>query len=190
MGDLLKFGPVSTTADPYVTGKDSVHNTGKAIVSISSEHEPQSNTYESISTKDLYPLSDDLNPVLARALLLLDEGKQYINEAINKFAEVDLLSSDDALQKFQVLLPELFCCRVLGDGFGAIVNSVYHALRNLDGVPLKPDQFQVILYIINRISTEPFIEFKEAVDEIMFLENVGLVVDPSHFKFAADMLIE
>jgi hypothetical protein len=43
---------------------------------------------------------------------------------------------------------------------------------------------------MNRISTEPFIEFEEAVAEIMLLEDVGLITEPEHFKFVADFLIE
>lgn len=58
---------------------------------------------ETIPTKDLYPLSNELNQPLSSAFQLLDEGIQYISEAISFFIENDMFSSDDEVQKLQVL---------------------------------------------------------------------------------------
>ena len=100
----------------------------------------------------------------------------------------DLISSDDSIQRFQALLPELFCCRGLGDGFGAVINSIFHAIGNMDDTPMNESQLRAILNILRRIYTEPFIEYDEAVEEIMHLETVGFEVSPPYFKFVADLL--
>lgn len=142
-----------------------------------------------ISPRELYPLHAD-HVLLSTALLLLDEGANYLNDSIRMFDDGDMLGSDDALQGFQALLPELFCCRDLGDGFGAIVNSVFHSLKNLDGVPLNKKQLQTVRQIVRRIATEPFISLDEALEEIGLLQDAGLEVEPPYFKFAAELLSE
>lgn len=143
-----------------------------------------------IPIRELYPLANELKPALGTALHLLEEGLTHINVATNMLIEGDLVSSDDAIQRFQALLPELFCCRTLGDGFGAIVNAIFQSLKNLEGIPANIEQLGVIRNITNRILTEPFISFEEAVDEIILFETVGLISESSHFKYAADLLVE
>jgi hypothetical protein len=147
-------------------------------------------TMPSMPLSELYPLTHELKPELGTALSLLEEGIKDIDVAINMIIENELISSDDAIQRFQALIPELFCCRNLGDGFGAIVSSIFNALRNLEGIPANLEQLKVIKNITTRILTEPFIAFDEAVDEIMLFEAVGLISEPSHFEYAADLLIE
>lgn len=180
MDDFVNSGTDATASHGLFIGKPEVRTSADDV--------PASHGH--IPTKDLYPLSSELKPALATAFRLLEEGTQNIKVAIDMLAEGDLLSSDDALQRFQALLPELFCCRDLGEGFGAIINAVFHSLRNLQGSPANNEQLQAVRNIISRILTEPFIEFDEAITEIISLENVGLVVEPEHFKFAADLLIE
>jgi hypothetical protein len=142
-----------------------------------------------IETRDLYPLHSE-NPILSTALQLLDEGVKYLEESIKMIDQNDLLASDDALQRFQAMLPELFCCRDLGDGFGAIVNSIFHSLVNLRAAPLNRNQLNAIRKVVGRIYSEPYISFEEATDEILLLEDIGFQVEPSYFKYAADMLNE
>lgn len=187
-GDLIPFRSPSITSAPDATARDSTADTSGFSVRISPSEGPKSDS--AVSTRDLYPLRAELNPQLSTALQLLDEGIEHLNSAVAMFAEDDVLSSDDALQRFQALLPELFCCRDLGDGFGAIVSAIYHVLKNLEGNPLNPNQLQAIRNIVRRLSTEPFIGFDEATDEIMSLDDAGLRVEPSHFRFLADLLSE
>lgn len=142
-----------------------------------------------IDPKDLYPLHSE-HPILSTALQLLDEGVKNLEESIKMIDQDDLLASDDALQRFQAMLPELFCCRDLGDGFGAIVNSLFHSLTNLRGAPLNRNQLNAIRKVTGRICSEPYISFEEATDEILLLEDIGFQVEPSYFKYAADMLNE
>lgn len=141
-----------------------------------------------ISTEELYPLSSEIRPELARAFELINEGVAYLSNAITMLDEGDLLSSDDYINRLQALLPEIFCCRSIGDGFGEIINAVFHSIANKQGAPLNNTELQAIKNILKRISTEPFISTEDAVDEIIKIEEVGFEVEPSHFKFLADML--
>lgn len=167
----------NTPIDPSLFGHTSVadnYNTG----------------YSRISLFDLYPLSDELRPELSIAFNLLKEGTQHLSYAIEMQATGDIISSDDAVHRLQALLPELFCCRSISDGFGSIINAVYHSITNMNGNPLNMRQLSAIIGVINRVSTEPFLEFNEAVDEVMTLEDVGFEVEPSYYAYAADMLDE
>jgi hypothetical protein len=187
----------SETADAIISAAISATASASAIASaIASATMATSATIDNFITKpriplsELYPLTHELKPELGAAISLLEEGINHIDVAINMIIENDIISSDDAIQRFQALLPELFCCRNLGDGFGAIVTSIFNSLTNLEGVPANLEQLEVIRKITARILTEPFIVFDEAVDEIMLFEKVGLISESSHFEFIADLLIE
>jgi len=188
MGDVIKLKPNVIENNDF-TASDSIDDINRTGMKISSKKVPS--FQQRISTNDLYPLSAELNHVLSRALNLLQEGVRHLDDALSALLEDDdAISSDDALQRFQALLPELFCCRDLGDGFGVIVSSTYHALRNLFGTPLNENQLRTVRSIVQRLYTEPYIAFDEAVDEINSLEEVGLEVTPSYFKYVADFLNE
>jgi len=143
-----------------------------------------------IDTKELYPLSHEFRPELATAFSLLTEGLTIINDAINAQKEDDLIYSDDSVHRLQALLPELFCCRSIGDGFGAIINAIYHSITNMNGVALSLVQLESIRKAMRRISTEPFLEFNDALDEIIRLQDVGFELEPPYFKYVADLLDE
>lgn len=141
-----------------------------------------------ITIFELYPLSNELRPELPVAFTLLKEGLQYVSDAIDMQNKGDIISSDDAIHRLQALLPELFCCRSLSDGFGSIISAVYHSISKMNGIPLNTSQLSAVKRVLNRISTEPFLEFSEAVDEIMTLEDAGFEVEPPYYDYAADML--
>jgi hypothetical protein len=150
----------------------------------------QSSVSNQIETKTLYPVSQELRPELTTAFRLIEEGLALVALAIKEEREGDMISSDDAINRLQALLPELFCCRSISDGFGAIINAVYHSIQNMQGTPLNADQLHALRKILNRVNTEPFLTYEEAVDEIITLEKVGFEVEPSYFKYAADVLDE
>lgn len=180
---ISAFIPTSTTATATRTATATATATVTAIID-------DSITKKNIDIRELYPLTDELNPALGRALSLLEEGIKCIDDAINMIIEKDLISSDDLIQRFQALIPELFCCRSLGDGFGVILVSLHNSLKNLQGVPASLEQLNVIKKVTSRIFTEPFIVIDEAVDEIILFEKVGLIPESSNFKYAADLLID
>ncbi|MEN6373833.1 MAG: hypothetical protein ABFD75_03490 [Smithella sp.] len=184
INDYISYPTDSTGGDVLKEIEKSGFRSTTPIMASSSADEP------SIPIRELYPLASEIKPELSTALHLLEEGIEDINISIKMLMENDLISSDDAIQRFQALLPELFCCRNLGDGFGAIVNAIFHSLKNLNGIPASLEQLKVIQKITNRILTEPFISFEEAVDEIILFDTVELISESDHFKYVADLLIE
>jgi len=184
MAEILQFKPTITSAsyDTSLKDENSIHE--PSISTASETNTPQGY----ISSEDLYPVREQFNPMLIRADQLLGESIDLLNETIEMLINDDLISSDDALQRFQALLPELFCCRELGDGFGAIINSIFHAIGNMEDTPMNDTQLRAILRILRRINTEPFIEYDEAMEELMSLETIGFEVLPPHLKFVADLL--
>ena len=90
----------------------------------------------------------------------------------------------------QGLLPELFCCRSLGDGFGIVVNGLMCAFQNLAGIPLRRDQAEKVRQTLIKLRSEPFLRADDAVQTIDVLEEVGLVLEPAEFNYLADILDE
>ena len=185
MGELVQLRP-TVTSDSYSTGVRAENDIHKPSVTTTSSGSESSQGY--ISNDDLYPVREQYNPALATAGQLLDEGISLVSESIKMLIDGDMISSDDSIQRFQALLPELFCCRGLGDGFGAVINSIYHSIGNMNGNPMNEPQLSAIRNILKRIHTEPFIEYDEAIEEILHLETVGFEVSPPHFKYVADLL--
>ncbi len=90
----------------------------------------------------------------------------------------------------QAVLPELFCCRSIGDGFAAIINAVFHGLKNSKSDAVSEKQIQQIRLVLQRIRIEPFIDFQRATEQILKLEDVGFTVEPEEFPALADLLDE
>ena len=115
---------------------------------------------------------------LSTALELLAEAIAKINEAIEHQRSSARIQADDAMQQVQVLLPELFFCRSLGDGFGTIVNSLFHGLHNLDGKPLTEPQILATRTALMAIRNEPFIGFDDAIKHVASLKLLSLKIMP------------
>lgn len=136
------------------------------------------------------PSIDDLfsqlaGSTLSSALLLLDEALARSQKALDVI-DSDPVSADDEMQQLQAILPELFCCRTIGDGFGALINSIQYALVNQKGLPLSKSQISSLLGGIRKLRGAPFIGFEDAVNLAITFENAGLVIDPPALSDLAD----
>ena len=136
------------------------------------------------------PLVDDLfsqlrGSTLSSALHLLNEALAHSQRAFGAI-DSDPVSADDEMQQLQAILPELFCCRSIGDGFGALVNSIQYALVNREGFPLTKSQISLLLGAIRKLREAPFISFGDAVNLAMTFEDAELVIDPPALSHLAD----
>lgn len=198
MGSILPFESPSATDSYSPSVSDSVDGTRidsnslghQAIHDIETVADIFRISGKKIDISELYPLSSELRPELSTAFALLDEGLQHVSTAIEMQIISDMISSDDAINRLQALLPELFCCRSLSDSFGSIISAVYQSITNMHGNPLNAKQLSAVKAVLKRARSEPFLEFNEAVDEIMALEDAGFEVEPSYYAYAADMLDE
>jgi len=89
-----------------------------------------------MAIEKLYPFQDQLSPQFATAITLLNTAENNAQEALESFRNGDIIGSDNAIMQLHALLPELFCCRDIGEGFGALINAIYYALANRKGEPL------------------------------------------------------
>lgn len=192
-----------TSLDKYRNSTTTEHTYAKAVVGgddviISISASGDKSDYDLVRTESLnpvrieslYPASNDLRPELAKAFELLTEGISILDKSILSFEENDLISSDDYTNRCRALLPELFCCRSLSEGFASIINAAFHSIANMQGLPLDKLQLTAMRNILKRLYSEPFIGIDEAIDEIITLEEVNLDVEPNHFKYLADLLDE
>lgn len=130
------------------------------------------------------------SPMLRAATRLLAEGVSLAEDAVAASDADDFVTAQDIILRLKALMPELFCCRSLGDGYGAIINAVMYGLENLGTEPASDEQMRLIRWILQQVKTHPFLSHNVAVDLIMALEDGGLVVEPEEFQHLNDMIDE
>jgi len=134
----------------------------------------------------LYP---DASPELGSARRLLSEALERLNDAHEALRSDNLIGAHNEQMRLQALLPELFCCRTLGDGFGVSVSGLFHALENIDG-PISETQLTVIRRLVLRLNDEPFLSFEKASDLLSDLEAQSLDIDPPVIEQVARLFDE
>lgn len=141
---------------------------------IVSEAGPSGSQSLRLSQAELYPARHAFSPEHITALRLLALAVGRSKRALDAIAADNALVADTEIQKLQVLLPELFCCRVLGDGFGTIINSFMSAFEALAGDTPDVGQIRAINRVLQLLKEKPFLSADEADDQVEVLESVGL----------------
>ena len=111
-------------------------------------------------------------------MVLLREALNWLDRALDDMQSGDPIHADDAMQHVHAMLPELFCCRALGDGFGAVVSALLGTFDHLRGLPMKLQQIRAVRCAVETIRSNPRISFETAMEQIDQLERSGLNVDP------------
>ena len=112
-------------------------SSGTPVISVGPIDPRSDQPAEASTATELYPEIREGTSTLGRALSLLTEADSILNEAERSTGEHEEMAADDAVQRFHALLPELFCCRSLGDGFATVVLSLFHGISNLKGLPAQ-----------------------------------------------------
>ncbi len=141
-----------------------------------------------ITTEALYPAPEAGSAELARALSLLSVALRYMRDAATLLREGDRIGADLQTQRCQGLLPQLFACRGLGEGFAAVANASLSAWENLDGLPLQPQQIAAITLVLADLKERPFMSFAVAMTHMTALEDVGLTLEPPGYGIVSDWL--
>ncbi len=128
----------------------------------------------------------ELSPRLFSAIHLIDNAVKRIDDALSAFLSDDVVAADDETNHLHMLLNELFCCRDLGDGLGAIVNAMAIALESQAGVPLDEIRIRAFRLALGRLRAEPYLDFDSALAVIDRLEAAGLRVEPASLDKVAD----
>jgi hypothetical protein len=126
----------------------------------------------------LYPVPEGAKPQVVEALTVLASAISLLEDARQAIAQGKPIPADDSMQHFQMLLPQLFKYRGLGDGYGLIINSIHFAIANQEGRPISSDQMTTIWRVLKELRVRPFLTFDKALDYVADLENSNLQVDP------------
>jgi len=126
-----------------------------------------------IDMADLYP-DPTVSAGLRSAISQLEKTDRLLLEALARLGEDEVIAADDAVQRAQDKLAELFCFRWLGDGFGQIIGALNISLSNQEGMPLTAEQIGALRARIRRLQDEPFMSDDLAASEVQQLDAAGL----------------
>jgi hypothetical protein len=146
--------------------------TASSIVHGSVVHAP-------IEIDKLYPAEGGLASDLISALGLLADAIGMLEKARAALRGKEAVTADRYAQRFQMLLPDLFKHRKVGDGYGVIVNSLHFALVNQRGKPLSFDQLTTIWRVIRELRNAPFVRLEPALRFVQELEDCHLQIYPA-----------
>lgn len=140
------------------------------------------------SVEALYPAPETSRSPFIVALRLLGDAAGHATVAMHLADDGDLLAADDAVQQVQALLPELFCLRSIGDGYGAVVNALIIIFDNQAGRPLAMEQLRAVRAALHTLRSRPRLSIDAAVDAVLDLEKAGLDVNPRQHGAISDLL--
>jgi hypothetical protein len=123
-----------------------------------------------LNQNDLYPARQAFSREHITALRLLKLAIGRCQRAIDAHAE-DPMAADSEMQKVQMLLPELFCCRALGDGFGTVVNALICVFQNADGNAFDRTQIEILTTVFQELRDKPFLGVTSADDTVDLLDS-------------------
>jgi len=132
-----------------------------------------------IEIDHLYPAADAARSDVLRALQLLADAISVLDQGRAAARNNDPIAADRFVLRFQLMLPGLFTCRKLGDGFAVIVNSLHFAFINQHGNPLTLDQLTTVWRIVRELRTRPFLSFDQALEYVTEIESHQLHIDPT-----------
>jgi hypothetical protein len=131
-----------------------------------------------IEIDKLYPATRDSKSQLVTAIGLLADAIELLSKARIAAQKSHSVEADRFTQRFEAILPDLFRCRRVGDGYGVIINSLHFAAINKNGEPFSLDELTTVWRILKELRNSPFVEFEQALDYVEEFENCGLRVDP------------
>jgi len=138
----------------------------------------QAEPSQPIPIDHLYPATEGARPELLKGLKLLADAIGSLENARSQQRSGDDKVADRWIMKFQMILPDLFACRKIGDGYALIINSLHFAMINQKGKPLTLDQMTTIWRVLKEIREKPFLTFDQALAYVTEIEKAYLAVDP------------
>lgn len=143
-----------------------------------------------ISSSDLYSDAEVASFEVTQAMSLLREGAQCLDDAENALYIGAVLESDMAVERFFALLPELFCCRGIGDGYAAVVQAMHYSLYNNKGMPIDLARIRALKGCVRSLLSGVFVAFDRALNFIHSLESAGFNVEPDILEVVSEILTD
>lgn len=175
------------------TTETSDERASSSMSRLSKEHVHQIEGSESgrmrITSEELYPEREIIAREVSKALHLLREADKFLADGERALINEELLESDVSVERFFSLIPELSCCRTIGDGFGAVVQAMYYSLYNNQGMPLNAKQIDALRKAVLALLRSLYPSFENALDIVDSLASVGFNVEPDILGSVSEMLI-
>lgn len=173
--------------------------TGRAVSGASTgaaatQREIEPNSQErSLTFAELYPEVNATSPLLSKMHELVSEALAHAvgaHEAVT--VRGDLLAADEELARIAAILPELFCLRSIGDGFGMVVSALHCSLVTPIESALTADSMTDKAWVVRKtletLSKQPFISVDQALDNIERMTDIGLVTVPEGLGALGDLI--
>lgn len=138
----------------------------------------------------IYPAPHNGSPEFTATARLLRLAVECTDVAVAADAVGDAVAADYELSKLRGLLPELFCCRSLGDGYGAVIVALTTVLQEHKTRPLSTEQIRAIKALLKALRERPLMRIQTALDEIEKLERAGLNTTPKVVEALGQILGE
>ena len=130
-----------------------------------------------VAVRDLYPALAEVGPSrLADAIRLFEEARRDVEEALQHLDGGDTLGADDALMRFRALLPELFACRELGDGFAMVIGALIVAFHRHATESMTEPEIRAVRGALAQAQREPYMVEEVGSNTVDALEDAGLQV--------------
>jgi hypothetical protein len=140
-----------------------------------------------ISIDEIYR-APEVSIELGAALRLLRETISNCGEALSALEKGEPIEADAAMLRVRVELPELFCCRAIGDGFAEIINAVQSVFENLNGELFTAGQVEAVRKALIAIRNEPRMPFDKSLSHVSTMEEMGLKTEPSDIDNLSEWL--
>lgn len=133
--------------------------------------------HRELSIRDVYPaLAEVGKTALGDAVRLLEEAARDVDDALGHDEAGDTLSADDAMMRARALLPELFACRTLGDGFAMVVGALIVAFQRHATEPMTRQEMFAIRAALAGLQRGPYMVEEVGANIVDALEDAGLEV--------------
>ncbi len=116
----------------------------------------------------LYDAVPGTSSTMVRALELL---KQASDDLVTARKTENPMDASRLVPRVQLILPKLFACRSIGDGFGVVINSVHFAFTNLRGTPLTPNQLNAVWRVLRELRDRPAMSLEQGIQRVEELEG-------------------
>jgi len=140
--------------------------------------------------KDFADIIEGLDNKYKYTFGLIEDSINYVSLALSEIRDNNLVESDYNIQKFHLLLPQLYNYKFIGDSFASIILALFYSLNNLRGNPANLKQIKEIYTVLNILKNDLEMTFDKAADLIIRLEDTGLQVEPEEINTLSEFINE
>jgi hypothetical protein len=143
---------------------------------------------EAVSAELLYPIhAESGSPIVTAAFRLLREATELLDAALVALRGADRVTADYSCTRLHSLLPEMFCCRRIGDGYASAVAVAATAYATQAGIPFEENQLVALLTMFRALRAKPFMSLDTLDEFIEAMEKSGLSVEVPGYEQLATL---